>query len=365
MRHQTKFFPTHDPTPGACQKWRAPGPKFDWEYRATGGKEHKSAKSWKNTAFVSLITIAIFVFAVAAKPVAANGGYESSHFPNVELITQDGQKVHFYDDLIKGKIVAIDLIYTTCHYSCPLETARLAQVQRKLGDRVGKDIFFYSISIDPDHDTPEVLTAYMKQFHVGPGWTFLTGKKEDIIFLGKRLGLYTTPSVNADGHIAHLLIGNDAIGQWVRSSALDNPSFQARMIGNFLDENFKHDNPAQQTGSTDGSSLKNFDKGKYLFGRDCVACHSIGHGDKIGPDLLGVNHVRSQQWLTQIIQHPDQLLEKNDPIATTLLKKYNVRMPNIYMSDADTGYILRYIEEQTAVQEKQTSNGNATKVGNH
>ena len=97
----------------------------------------------------------------------------------------------------------------------------------------------------------------------------------------------------------------------------------------------------------------------------CVACHSIGHGDKIGPDLLGVNHVRSQQWLTQIIQHPDQLLEKNDPIATTLLKKYNVRMPNIYMSDVDTGYILRYIEEQTAVQEKQTSNGNATKVGNH
>jgi protein SCO1 len=319
-----------------------------------------SAKSWKNAAFVSLI-IAIFVFAVAAKPVAANGD-ESSHFPNVELITQDGQKVHFYDDLIKGKIVAIDLIYTTCQYSCPLETARLAQVQRKLGDRVGKDIFFYSISIDPDHDTPEVLRAYMEKFHVGPGWTFLTGRKEDIIFLSRRLGLYTTSSVNADGHIAHLLIGNEAIGQWVRSSALDNPSFQARMIGNFLDENFKHDNPAQQVGSTDGSPLKNFDKGKYLFGRDCVACHSIGHGDKIGPDLLGINHVRSQQWLTQIIQHPDRLLEENDPIATALLKKYNVRMPNIYMSDVDTGYILRYIEEQTAAQEKQASNGNATKA---
>jgi len=320
-----------------------------------------SSKNWKNAASISFITIAILAFAVAAKPAVANGGAESNHFPNVELITQDGKKVHFYDDLIKGKIVAIDLIYTTFHYSCPLETARLVQVQKKLGDRVGKDIFFYSISIDPDNDTPEVLKAYMQQFHVGPGWTFLTGKKEDIIFLGKRLGLYTTPSVNADGHIAHLLIGNDAIGQWVRSSALDNPSFQARMIGDFLD-NFKHDNPAVQVGSTDGSPLQNFDKGKYLFGRDCVACHTIGHGDKVGPDLVGVNHVRSPQWLMQIIQHPDQVLEAKDPIATALLKKYKVRMPNIYVSDIDAGFIIHYIEEQTAAQEKQASNGDATKV---
>ena len=73
-----------------------------------------SSKNWKNAAFISLIPIAIFAFVIAVKPVAANGGAESSHFPNVELITQDGKKVHFYDDLIKGKIVAIDLIYTTC-----------------------------------------------------------------------------------------------------------------------------------------------------------------------------------------------------------------------------------------------------------
>ena len=322
------------------------------------------SKTWKNATLISLITGAIFAFAIAAKPAAANGD-ESSHFPNVELITQDGKKVHFYDDLIKGKIVAIDLIYTACHYSCPLETARLAQVQKKLGDRVGKDIFFYSISIDPEHDTPQVLKAYMEQYHVGPGWTFLTGKKEDIIFLGRRLGLYTTPTVNADGHIAHLLIGNDAIGQWVRSSALDNPGFQARMIGEFLD-NFKHDNPAPQVGSTDGSALKNFDTGKYLFGRDCIACHTIGHGDKVGPDLLGVVHVRSRQWLTQIIQHPDQMLAEKDPIATVLLKKYKVRMPNTYVDNVDASYLIRYLEEQTAAQEKekQATNGNATKVAN-
>jgi len=236
-------------------------------------------------------------------------------------------------------------------------------VQKKLGDRVGKDIFFYSISIDPEHDTPEVLKAYMEKFNVGPGWTFLTGKKDDIIFLGRRLGLYTDPSVNADGHIPHLLIGNEAIGQWIRGSALDNPSFQARMIGDFLD-NFQHIKPAEQKANAEGAPLRNFNTGKYLFGRDCIACHTIGHGDKVGPDLLGITHVRSRQWIARIIQTPDKLLEEKDPVATALLKKYGVRMPNIYISDADTGYIIRYLEEETAAQEKQASTSSATKVAN-
>src|SRR5436309_9406182 len=314
-----------------------------------------SSKNWKNAAFISLI-IAIFAFAIAAKPVAANGA-GSSHFPNIELVTQDGKRVHFYDDLIKGKIVAIDLMYTTCHYACPLETARLVQVQKKLGDRVGKDIFFYSITIDPENDTPEVLKAYKEKFHIGPGWTFLTGKKEDILFLGRRLGLYTDASVNADGHIPHLLIGNEAIGQWIRGSALDNPSFQARMIGDFLD-NFQHIKPAEQKAASDGRPLQNFNTGQYLFGRDCIACHTIGHGDGVGPDLLGVPHSRNRQWLLHMIQKPDELLDGKDPVAMALLKKYSgIRMPNILISDVDANYILSYIEAQTAAHDKDVSAG--------
>ena len=68
--------------------------------------------------------------------------WAAGEFPNVELTTQDGQRVRFYDDLIKGKIVAVNLIYTTCKYACPLETARLAQVQKLLGARMGRDVFF-------------------------------------------------------------------------------------------------------------------------------------------------------------------------------------------------------------------------------
>ena len=144
-------------------------------------REYSMSKKLADTIHRDFITMAV-ALALYSAATPADSRWGANHFPNIELITQDGKKVHFYDDLIKGKIVAIDLIYTTCQYSCPLETARLAQVQKKLGDRVGKDIFFYSISIDPKHDTPDVLKAYVEQFHVGPGWTFLTGKKEDIFF---------------------------------------------------------------------------------------------------------------------------------------------------------------------------------------
>src|SRR5438093_7376127 len=122
-------------------------------------------------------------------PAVAGSPWGADYFPNVPLITQDGTVVHFYDDLLKGKKVAINLIYTSCTDECPLETARLVQVQRLLGDRIGKDLFLYSISIDPKRDTPEVLKAYAEKFGVGPGWLFLTGKEGDVKLVAKKLGL--------------------------------------------------------------------------------------------------------------------------------------------------------------------------------
>ncbi|HKF21877.1 MAG TPA: SCO family protein [Candidatus Angelobacter sp.] len=315
-----------------------------------------SSKNWLSfCAVIALLAVAL-TFLPSTQRVVADG--PNSHFPNVELITQDGKKVHFYDDLIKGKIVAIDMIYTTCHYACPLETARMAQVQKKLGARVGSDIFFYSISIDPEHDTPQVLKAYMQKFNVGPGWTFLTGKKQDIDFLSKRLGLYSDPSVNADGHLPHLLIGNETTGTWIRGSALDNPSFQARMIGEFLD-NFKHaDLAAEQKNSGDGHAISNFDRGQYLFGRDCAACHTIGQGDKIGPDLRGVTRVRDPKWLALMIQKPDQLLDAKDPLATALLKKYNnVRMPNVWISGDELQLLIGYLQAKAGTREAKDHAG--------
>ncbi len=122
---------------------------------------------WASTAAVTTSFLAAIIFIIwiigGSAPAAAQSPWGANYFPNLPLTTQDGTTVHFYDDVIKGKIVVIDLIYTHCVDSCPLETARLAQVQKMLGDRVGKDIFFYSITIDPDRDTPRVLKEYAEQ----------------------------------------------------------------------------------------------------------------------------------------------------------------------------------------------------------
>jgi protein SCO1 len=140
--------------------------------------------------------------------------WRANYFPNIPLVTQDGTLVRFYDDLLKDNIVVINFIYASCSDACPLETGRLIQVQEIVGERVGRDIFMYSITIDPQRDTPQVLKQYAENFRVGPGWAFLTGDKKDIDLLRKKLGLYTeaTPDKPND-HTASLIIGNEATGQ--------------------------------------------------------------------------------------------------------------------------------------------------------
>src|SRR5262249_48296207 len=145
--------------------------------RPRGGQMMRG-KYWASVAVVALLFGAGGLLYI--RPAFATNLWGADYFPNVPLRTQDGTTVRFYDDLLKGKAVAINLIYTSCKDECPLETARLVQVQRLLGDHVGKDLSFYSISIDPTHDTPEVLKAYAAKFGVGPGWLFLTGEADDI-----------------------------------------------------------------------------------------------------------------------------------------------------------------------------------------
>ncbi|HET9712176.1 MAG TPA: SCO family protein [Pyrinomonadaceae bacterium] len=286
----------------------------------------------------------------------ASSDSDKSHFPNVELITQDGKKVRFYDDLIKGKVVAINLIYTTCKYSCPLETARLVQLQKLLGNRMGKDIFFYSISIEPEHDTPEVLKEYAEKYHVGPGWLFLTGKVTDIKLISHKLGLDTLPRADdPDGHTAHLLIGNEATGLWMRNSALDNTRFLAMKIEHIMG----YQSPSLDIGksSTTAANL-DLNKGQYLFSTRCAACHTIGGGDKIGPDLLGVTNVRDRAWLARIIVDANKMVEEKDPIATALFQKYKgIRMPKLNLAEADVNTLIEYMKTETARL------GNQQKIG--
>ena len=283
--------------------------------------------------------------AAEAKENAQWGG---AHFPNVELITQNGKKVRFYDDLIKGKVVALELIYTTCKYNCPLETARMVQLQKQLGDHMGKDVFFYSITIDPEHDTPEVLKAYSEKYHVGPGWLFLTGKEADIKLISKRLGLDKLPTGNdPDGHTPSLLIGNEATGIWMRNSALDNTKFNALKIQGLL--GYRAETVDTVAANQTGAIKLNIDKGQYLFATRCAACHTIGNGDKVGPDLLGVTSVRDRAWLARMIAEPDKLIEEKDPIATALFKQYReLRMPRLGLAQEDVNTLIEFMKTQTA-----------------
>jgi len=331
-------------------------------------------KNWAGIpAAAALLVCAAAILPMVAEPVHAHGSapatrnpdtaapvvsrWGANYFPNVALTTQDGKTVRLYDDLLKGKTVAINLIFTECQDVCPLETAMMVQLQRALGARVGKDIFFYSISVDPTRDTPEVLKAYAGKYGAGgPGWLFLTGKPEEIKLIARKLGLSRSRNAsNRDGHSSILMVGNEPTGQWQKHSAVDNPRFLASRISTFL--GWKETEPAKSYAEARPLSLQG---GQYLFQSKCGACHTIGQGDKIGPDLLGVTAQRERAWLTRYIRVPDEMLAAGDPIATALFHKYKqVRMPNLQLAPYEVADVISYLETRSREVRAQSQRGPA------
>jgi protein SCO1/2 len=201
-----------------------------------------------------------------------------------------------------------------------------------------------------------VLKEYAAKYHVGPGWTFLTGKEADIKLISRKLGLDFLPNPNdPDGHTPSLLIGNEKTGLWMRNSALDNTKFLALKIEQMIGYGAQSVDVA--SANPGGGAVKlDIDKGKYLFATRCAACHTIGNGDKVGPDLLGVTNVRDRAWLARIIAEPDKMIEEKDPLAIALFKKYNeIRMPRLGLPEADVNVLIEYMKMQTASIGKQES----------
>jgi len=293
---------------------------------------------------------------------ASSSPWGADYFPNVPLITQDGETVRFFDDLIKDKIVAINFIYTSCPDSCPLETAQLVRVQRILGDRLGQDIFFYSISIDPEADTPAVLKEYRERF--GARWTFLTGNEKDIVRLRKKLGLYVEEIQDgSNNHNLNMIIGNQATGRWMKRSPTENPYVLADQLGNWLD-GWKR--PPEGDDYSRAPRLRNISSGEQLFRTRCQSCHTMSGNepaDALGPDLLGVTSRREKAWLLNWLRAPDQMLAQKDPIATELYAQYgNVAMPNMRLNRQEAGDLLDYLEAEEArlLGPAKTANGAAT-----
>src|SRR5438093_802153 len=127
------------------------------------------------------------------------GGFRAGYFPNVVLRTHEGKAVRFYDDLLKDKVVVINFMYATCEGICPSVMSNLVQVQRILGERIGRDIFMYSITLKPKEDTPDVLKRYAQMHGVQPGWLLLTGRPAEIELIRRKLGAVDPdPTIDAD-----------------------------------------------------------------------------------------------------------------------------------------------------------------------
>lgn len=149
------------------------------------------------------------------------------YFPNTVLVTQDNKPVRFFDDLLKGKTVVINFIFTTCTGVCPPMTANLLKVQEQLGERVGKDIHMITFSVDPTVDTPEKLREYAEKYKVKSGWYFLSGKKEDVDTVLRKIGGFVK---DKNDHSTLIIAGNVETGQWVKLFAMSKPAQIAREV---------------------------------------------------------------------------------------------------------------------------------------
>jgi protein SCO1 len=155
---------------------------------------------------------------LCAGGAAADGSDPArNYFSDVTLVNQNGESVRFYSDLLKGKVVVINSFFGTCQSVCPPVTQKLVQIQNALGDRFGKEVFFVSLSVDPIHDTPSRLKQYANKYHVKPGWSFLTGKKENVDWALYRVG---QASAEKSDHSTILVVGNEPKQYWKKLFAL-------------------------------------------------------------------------------------------------------------------------------------------------
>ena len=148
-------------------------------------------------------------------------------FTDTVLVDQHGKPHRFYSDLVRGKKVLINFAFASCETACSPITANLAQLQRRLGDRVGRDVRMITITVDPARDTPERLRGFAEKFHAGPGWYFLSGAREDVEAVLKKLGGYTDDPAN---HSTTVLIGDAATGTWVKGVGMSPPETLAAAI---------------------------------------------------------------------------------------------------------------------------------------
>lgn len=117
--------------------------------------------------------------------------------PEFTLTNQDGKRLALKE--LRGKVLALTFIFASCADTCPLLTAKMVGIQNRLASDFGPKVFFVSITVDPERDTPKVLKRYAEAYKANPaGWAFLTGTKAEIHDVAKRYGIYYKKSQRGD-----------------------------------------------------------------------------------------------------------------------------------------------------------------------
>ena len=192
----------------------------------------------------TLLALALALPAVAAEPAVSPAAKTPSreekaraYFTVTVLFDQDGRAVRFYSDVLQGNVVVVNFIFTRCTEACPLLTRRLNGVRRELGPRFGSEVRFVSISVDPEFDTPQELRRFAeKQEATYTGWTWLTGKKEDVDRVLAKLGeVVASPGDHSTGFLA----ANVRTGHWTRTRPDASPAIVAQRVRDLADEDGK------------------------------------------------------------------------------------------------------------------------------
>jgi len=134
------------------------------------------------------------------------------YFTDLKVITHEGENLRFYTDILKDKMVVIGFFYINCPTAQP-PLMTFFRLQKKLGDRLGRDTMLLTISVDPENDTPEAIKEYAEKFNPQKGWLFLTGNENNMNVINRKLG--NTGSL-PEGHLRQFLLGNLKTGNWMK-----------------------------------------------------------------------------------------------------------------------------------------------------
>ncbi len=156
------------------------------------------------------------------------------YFTDLEVLDQNGKRLRFYSDVLKGRVVLINFMFTNCPDACPMATHKLMQVRNMMVPAIKDDVWFISISVDPERDTPEAMKAFAEKQGVDESrWLFLTGAKQNLEFIVKRLGQYTQ---QVEAHSTLMLAGNDRTRHWTRVMPMVPPEGVAQQLRALAEE---------------------------------------------------------------------------------------------------------------------------------